>query len=249
MPILHGDDVEIGADVVFPVEELREFSDGEAIAHGKGKVTLETGCVPGEYRTLDDIAADGIGPVEKKKGDVELGGFFHAVRHGDRIREEAHAGVRKVEDERVNAFEHVVGGAERFAVEAVDGKTGGGVTRGGNFFVEVSGETVFGAEERNEMHAGRARENLDRGAALRIETRVIGDEADVFTTQRRELLRFQNVDAGLHAARASGSFGSGSVKRMAERKCEGEPSGQVAAAEADSMGCSGAVHRRLRKVQ
>jgi hypothetical protein len=99
------------------------------------------------------------------------------------------------------------------------------------------------------MHARGAREDFDGGAALQIEAGVIGDEADVLSTQRRKLLRFENFDAGLYAPRAARAFGSGSVKRMAEDKREGEPSGQAAAAEADSMRCSGVIHRRLRKVQ
>jgi hypothetical protein len=64
---------------------------------------------------------------------------------------------------------------------------------------------MLGAEERNQVHAGGAREDLDRGAALRIEACVVGDKADVLSTQRRKLLRFQNVDPGLHAARAAGA--------------------------------------------
>jgi hypothetical protein len=93
------------------------------------------------------------------------------------------------------------------------------------------------------MHAGRARKDFDRGAALRIEAGVVGDEADVLTAEWRKLLRFQDVDACLHAARAAGAFGgSGGVKGVAKRKCECEPGGQLAAGETVSMRCSGAVH-------
>ena len=33
---------------------------------------------------------------------------------------------------------------------------------------------------------------------MRIEAGVVGDEADMLAAKRRELLRFENVDAGLH---------------------------------------------------
>ena len=42
-------------------------------------------------------------------------------------------------------------------------------------------------------------------AALRVDARVIGDEPNMLAAKRRELLRFENIEAGLHppgAARA-----------------------------------------------
>jgi len=35
---------------------------------------------------------------------------------------------------------------------------------------------------------------------------MIGDQADVLATKRREFLRFKNIEAGLHAGGAAGAF-------------------------------------------
>ncbi len=65
------------------------------------------------------------------------------------------------------------------------------------------------AEERDEIHAGGVSEQIDGAAALGIEAGVVGDQANVPVAQRRELLGFKDVKAGLHAAGAAGLFRAG----------------------------------------
>jgi hypothetical protein len=55
-------------------------------------------------------------------------------------------------------------------------------------------------------------------------------------------LRFQNVQAGMHAARAAGALGSG-MERGAKGNGQRETDRRVMAARSNAMGCSGAVHR------
>jgi len=47
------------------------------------------------------------------------------------------------------------------------------------------------------------RQKFYRPTALRIDARMIGDESDVLAAKRRELLRFENIESGLHAAGAA----------------------------------------------
>ena len=61
---------------------------------------------------------------------------------------------------------------------------------------------MFRTEERNHLKPGGVGQNVDGAAPLRIEARVIGDQADVLAAKRREFLRFENIETGLHAYRA-----------------------------------------------
>src|SRR5579864_1880526 len=64
------------------------------------------------------------------------------------------------------------------------------------------------------MNARRVGKQVRDTAPLRIESGVISDQADMLVAQRRKFLRLQNVEAGLHAAGASGLFRA-SVRRPA----------------------------------
>src|ERR1700674_1896558 len=154
MPVLHGDDVEVGADVVFGIEELGELANREPVSHGQRKIADETCFVGIKHRAFDDLSAQRIRTVQNKEGDVAFGGFFHAVSHRRRVGVEADAGVLNVEDERVDAFEHLLRRAERLAIEAMDGETGGGILGRRDLFIVAAGEAVFGAEESEALTSG-----------------------------------------------------------------------------------------------
>src|SRR5258708_22787843 len=66
---------------------------------------------------------------------------------------------------------------------------------------------MFRTEKRNQLETCAVGQNVDGAAPLRIKTGVIGDQADVLAAQRREFLRFKNIETGLHARRATGTFG------------------------------------------
>ena len=200
MPVFHFDDVKIGVDVIFGVEELRKFADGEGVADGDGIVGDEAGFVRVENGAFDDVAGKRIGAIEDKEGDVVFRGFFHAVAHGGGVGVEANAGVLNVENKCVNALQHVVGGAEVFTIEAEDGEASGGILGGRDFFIGVARDAVFGAEKRDQMNTGSFSEEFDGGTLLEIHAGVIGDHADIFATERGEFFGFQDVEAGLYAA-------------------------------------------------
>src|SRR3981189_1422938 len=67
----------------------------------------------------------------------------------------------------------------RVAVNAVDGYARGAIDRiAHRIDVEFPGHAVFGAEYRHELDAGRFGENINRPAALDIETSVVGDNTE-----------------------------------------------------------------------
>src|ERR1035438_10020712 len=65
---------------------------------------------------------------------------------------------------------------------------------------------MLGTEQRDQLNAGCVREEIDGAAALRIEAGMIGDQADVFSTERGEFFGFEDVYADLHASRAARVF-------------------------------------------
>jgi hypothetical protein len=65
---------------------------------------------------------------------------------------------------------------------------------------------MLGTEERDELHALSVGEEIRRAAPLRILTGVIGNQPDVLSTERREFLSLQNIEASLHARSAARVF-------------------------------------------
>src|ERR1700674_3409513 len=93
----------------------------------------------------------------------------------------------------------------RVAIDAVDGYAGGAIDRiAHRIDVEFPGHAVFGAEYRHELDAGRFGENINRPAALDIETSVVGDNTDcawggrVGTPDFPETILFEDVDPVHH---------------------------------------------------
>ena len=54
---------------------------------------------------------------------------------------------------------------------------------------------MFRAEDRDEFYIVRVGEDVNGAAALRIHACLIGDEADAFAAEWREILLFEDVDA------------------------------------------------------
>src|SRR5712664_34661 len=154
MPIPHGNDVKVGADVILGVEELGELANREAVAHRQWKIPDEICFVGVEHRSFHDFTAERIGPIEHEKSDVAFRGFLHAVSHRCRVRVESDAGVLNIEDERVDALEHFIRGTERFAIKTMNGKAGGGIFGGRYLFIVAAGEAVLRTEESDEFKAG-----------------------------------------------------------------------------------------------
>ena len=119
-----------------------------------------------------------------------------------------------------------VGGAACVAVEAVNSQTCRSVGGVATFAASsLTGDAMFGAEERDEFHAVGMGEDVNGAAALRIHAGLIGDQSDAFAAQRREILllrgrRCQSCVCSLACAGdddACGGVGAGS--RDAARNC------------------------------
>lgn len=180
---------------------------GHGDADGHGEIADEIEAVRVEHGAFDDFAAERIGAVEDEEGDFAAGGFFHGIGHSGFIGVEADAGVLDIEDEGVNAAEHIVSEAAGVAVEAVNGQAGGGVGGVGDFFVELAADAVFGAEQRNESDARGASEKVNGAATVAGNAGVIGDEADAAATKGSEVLLDEDVKAGLDAGSLGGRGG------------------------------------------
>src|SRR5258708_14583071 len=65
---------------------------------------------------------------------------------------------------------------------------------------------MFRTEKRNQLETCCVGQNVDGAAPLRIETGVMGDQADMLAAKRREFFRFEYIEAGLHASHAARTF-------------------------------------------
>jgi hypothetical protein len=59
----------------------------------------------------------------------------------------------------------------------------------------LAGDAVLGAEERDKFYIVRVGKDVNRAAALRVHPCLIGDQADAFAAQWREILLFEHVNA------------------------------------------------------
>ncbi len=65
---------------------------------------------------------------------------------------------------------------------------------------------MFRTEERNHLKPAGMGQNVDGTAPLRIESGVIGDQANMLAAKWGEFLRFENIQAGLHTCHATRTF-------------------------------------------
>ena len=55
---------------------------------------------------------------------------------------------------------------------------------------------MFRAEECDQLHTGRVREQIDAAHASRVATRVIGDQPDAFASNKVQRITHEDRDAG-----------------------------------------------------
>ncbi len=168
----------------------------------------------------DLFAADGVGAVEDD--DLErvvvvalfgCGGFEEVADDG-LVGVAADAGVLEVDDDGVEVFELVVGGAFVAVVGAVEGgyvKACGGVGFGGEVFGVLRAEdAVLGGEEGGELCVGEGSgevgvEDVYGAAVVGVEAGLVGEEAEAELVvvglgevgEGGEVGGFEDVDAGL----------------------------------------------------
>src|ERR1700678_975650 len=196
-PIFHGDDVQLSVNTILGVEHARQFADGHGVDDGHGKIAGERNASLVKYGPFDSLTAQRIRPVEDEEWEFVFGGGFQAIAHGGSIGVEADAVQLNIENNRVDSFEHVVGRRAGVAVEAEDRQTGNAVGGAFHFGVSFSSDAVFRTEDRDQFYAVGMGQDINRAPALRVDAGLIGDQADVFALQRREIHPFEDVDARL----------------------------------------------------
>ncbi len=167
---------------------------------------------------LHFFAADEVGAVEDDdlEGVAEFlfcGGGFEEVAGDGLVGVEADAGVLEVDDDGVEVFELIVGGAAGLglgSVERGDGDVGGGVDLAGDAGLVFGAEdAVLGGEEGFELEAGDGfggfgGEEVDGAVAVGVEAGLVGEdaEAEVVVVALRGFGEggvvggFEDVDAG-----------------------------------------------------
>ena len=131
-----------------------------------------------------------------------LGRFLHAVRHRRDVGVEAHAGVLNVENEHVDSLQHrdpSAGASRRRGCRF--GKPVALSVAFATFASDSARNSVLGTENRDELHAIRVRQHINRAPPMRIDACLIRDQPDALAPQRRKVLLFQDVNACLVYAR------------------------------------------------
>ena len=122
-------------------------------------------------------------------------GSFHRVSHRRDVRVKTHAGVLDVKYDRVDACEHGIGRALGFSVEAINRQARRCVRGGSHVAVKSSSNSMLGTEKRYQFYARRMCQQVNRVAAVPIDSSLVGDETHALASQRGELLRFEHIDA------------------------------------------------------
>ncbi len=68
---------------------------------------------------------------------------------------------------------------------------------GGGGAVDFARGAVFRGEDRGDIHS-RLEHEIDAAASREVQAGVVGDEPDSLARERREVLRGQHVESGLH---------------------------------------------------
>ncbi len=118
--------------------------------------------------------------------------------HRRHVGVEARADVLQVDDDRVEAGEHLGGRPARRAVQRMNRQARLLVHRRRHGRVEDAANAVLRTEQGHERHAGCGANQVNRGRAVPGPAGVIRDQADAQARQRLESVRARHVDAGQH---------------------------------------------------
>ncbi len=117
LPSLHGDDRQIAVDVKVLVEHQGQFGHRHTVAHGDLEWADKRTPLRFEAIAFDQVAADGIGPVQNHHFFAILPGGLHAIDHGGREGVDAGACILDIDEQPVDRVEHGPGGLARLAVK------------------------------------------------------------------------------------------------------------------------------------
>ena len=186
--------MQVGANFIFRVEHLRHFAERHRHPHRHRKISHKIRAITIEHGSFDALSSQRIGPIENVKSDVMRRRGFHRVSHRRDVRVEAYAGILKVENEHIDAREHGFRRPLGFPIETVDGQACCFVRRGRNALIESAADAVLGAEQSHQLHSRRVRQQIDRAAAITVNSSLIGDESNALPRQWSKTLRFEHIN-------------------------------------------------------
>ena len=156
-----------------------------------------------EHRSRNGYAVDRVGAIEDDEALAVLGRGQHRIPHRRDVGVKARSDVLDVEDERVEPLEHRGGWPAMFAVQADDRDAGRGVEAVvDNGDVELAARAVLRAEEPDEFDVSGSMQVAGCAAPVARQARMIGDQSDALSGQRRKAVACQHIDAGEHVGRA-----------------------------------------------
>jgi hypothetical protein len=141
--------------MIFGVEHARHLAERHAGNDWHREICCERKAIGIEHRSFDAFAAEWVGAIENVERDVMPRGGFHRVAHRRDVSIETHAGILKIENQRVHAIQHRVGRTSCVSIQTVNWQAGCGIGRRRNRRVLSATNAVLRAEQRDKLHAGR----------------------------------------------------------------------------------------------
>ena len=139
-----------------------------------------------EHRTFDLAAADRVGAIADDGLDAVLAAGPQAVGHRIDVGVNARADVLEVDDEDVEAGEHLAGRFPGFAVERVDGHMPhvvAGVGRFDHVLLEVGAEAVLRPEDGREARVAAGADAVGSVHQAVIDRRRVADHPDALARE------------------------------------------------------------------
>ena len=204
LPPRRRDDHEVRADAEHIVRHPRQLAQRHPVPHRNGHEADERGVgIPraGPRVPLHLFPADRVGAVEHDHALPRAGGVAHHLGRGRDVGVVPGPDVLQIDEHDVHRIERRAGGGARSAVKAVDWETAGGVHGVGEPRAVLGpAEPVLGAEQGRQPQAV-GDQHIRVAAALAVDARMIGQQAEAFSPHEVYGIGEQDLDAGPHLRR------------------------------------------------
>ena len=198
-PAVEHDHVEAGADVEVLVEETGQLADRQTVAHRNGKLPDKR--APGllQVRALDRISANRVRPIADDHRQPASRRRAHAVGHRVDVGVDPRSHVLEIDDEHVEAIQHVVGRLTSVAVERVHRHAPPAVPpvrRLDHVVLQIGAESMLGAEEGCKRDFGIFEQPVGSMRQAGINRRRVAHEPDAAAGNQPAIDCEEPIDAG-----------------------------------------------------
>ena len=155
--------------------------------------------------------------TEIYKPDIVLSGSVHGLTHGRDIGIKPRANILDIENQSVDADQHVSCRAAVPAIQTDDIDSGGGIPAV-IYYRDIlrTNRTVLGAEQRDEINFPGFMQKLDGAASLAVDTCLVGDQSDMSALELFETIPVKYIDA----TQGSTLSGAHNSRRQADGCCD-----------------------------